>query len=739
MTNAGQNPPPTGDYGSRPVSPSIRKRLPRLRFTQIDPGGIRVARGVHLVLALLLGVAFGHWTATTGSAALLGHWGDWFGAHAPWFAEVLEAPRRFLLAQLVAGLTAAHFVLFTPPSSRSGEWRRFRLMIPVIVGYFLALGLAAPGGWGMGEWPMFVIWVFIIGGGLFLRRYGPTGGAIGTSLIILSLFGMILAPTRAEGLWLPVAALLGAVAAGIIRFGAYRPSAVGAYDSERARFHRCAANWLSEFAEGLRTMAPHGAPPSHLRGRWSATRRAMQAAALEDPPRAELFQRQTAADYRLILAAEAMVDAIHHLRADPLWETMPVKAMGDALDKIANRSAAAAGHRMIASARIADTISPIRQEILAAQAERKTKLQALRALTSLIRLDRALDPQPPVSPQSSTATAPRVPPHVKTVANRLALQGLVAGTVTVLLAFLFRLDHAYWATLTVALVLAGTMGETLNRTLKRAFGTAVGVLIAMGLSLLIGNNLWLGLPIVLMSIGAVVIFLDTRYEIASGLIGFAVVLGLHLLEHLTMAGMLARIYETFIGAGVALVVALFVVPIYSTDTIGGKMREMIARCRANFEELRASASLGSDFTAPLAESLRDLMKEAPAIEAERFFGRLHEEEASDGFVLLEALISFLGLFERARAAYRHFGREKRAEAEAVLEELDARVLAAFDACRGEGTFPTDFQELIAKFATVAPLDGSLPAEEVFHLVEQLYYGRRITETLRDLNEVLARV
>jgi hypothetical protein len=580
---------------------------------------------------------------------------------------------------------------------------------------------------------MYIIWVLFIGGGLYLRRFGPTAGMIGTALIILNLFGVILEPTRGEGPWMPLAASLGALAAGVVRFGAYRPSAVAAYDVERARFHRFAGEGLADLAAVLR--AGRAEPiffPTGIRNRWSATAKAMQAAALESPPRADLFRNQTATDYRLVLAAETMAEAMKKLTAARCPGALPTKHIADVIDKVAVRAADLAEHRPTPSSDPKTELEPVRESVPGSDLPRAAKLHALRFLAGLVRLDRALDP-PPASPAKTASQEPSASPHAKKIAGRLALQGLVAGGITAVLALYLRLDHAYWATLTVALVLAGTMGETLHKTLRRAVGTAVGVLIAIVLAPVLGGNPLVGLPLVLLAVGAVMVFLDTRYGIASGLIGFAVVFGLHLAEHATVGLMLARIYETFIGAGVALLVAFLVVPVYSADQIEDKLRRFLAQCRECFETIRESASEGTDLTSPLAESLRALMGEAPALEAERLLGRQQEGKMARALVLLEALLGYLGLFERSRAAFRLRGAGRDDGTREILRELDERILSSFDgSIEGERASP-DFSDLVDRIAEVAPLDGSRPPAEDFLLVEQLYYGRRMAETLRDLN------
>ena len=58
---------------------------------------------------------------------------------------------------------------------------------------------------------------------------------------------------------------------------------------------------------------------------------------------------------------------------------------------------------------------------------------------------------------------------------RIAVQAAVAAGLIVLLDAVFHLNHAYWAIVTAALVMSGSVADTGRRAVQRAAGTTVGV------------------------------------------------------------------------------------------------------------------------------------------------------------------------------------------------------------------------------------------------------------------------
>ena len=135
------------------------------------------------------------------------------------------------------------------------------------------------------------------------------------------------------------------------------------------------------------------------------------------------------------------------------------------------------------------------------------------------------------------------------LSTRLALQGLVGVAIATALDLGFAMDHGYWTTITAFLILSSSLGETLLRGQKRVLGTAIGVFAALAYIWVFGaaGNLVLGFLSAL-ALGLVIVTMFRFWVMTAVGIGFMVISALHLVEGLQIDAMMARIYETAIGA-----------------------------------------------------------------------------------------------------------------------------------------------------------------------------------------------
>lgn len=714
-----------GAHGSR------QARVLLERLAELDPGGVRLARGLHLVTAIALGVAVGSLLATRGVPLLDQLFGDWVRSHVPAYAGMFTAPNLQFTIAAITSVVASHIVLLVPPASRPAELRAAGQIAVVAVGYLLVVGLAAPGAWGYGALPVHLLWIAVIGGGLYIRRYGPAGTRIGVALIVLSLFVVLLDPVRGPGLWLPVAGLAGALIGFFVRFATWRPSAARVFRVQRDRFLDAAATDLAEIAEALGRGARPGSGIRALRRRWSSVATAYEVASAEAPDLAEGQAREVAAAYRLLLACESIADALAEIDAPALATPFVRGRIRDALAALSHRVAHTAQGRPAHDKELADGLHAARGSLITdTQIGTTDKLQLMRLLTGVVRVAVSLDtvgariePAEAVPPKSAATGA------AASLGRRLLIQGIVAASITTGLNYAFHFEHAYWATLTVALVLNGTVGETVNRTLRRAGGTAVGVLAAIGLSPLIGNAPAVELALILLCVMGAIMVIDVRYDIAAGLIGFTVVTGLHMLEGVGPSVMLARAYETLIGAAVALAVAWTVAPSFAGDRVGTEVGAFLDRCRTAFRMAAERPVLGVDHTAPLEAEAATIRAELPSLKAERWLGRGGGAALNEVTILMEALVSYLGLFERASAVAAKI--DVSADARAVMMELDHQVETGFAAVLDADQPAPALDDILARFVKVVPLDGAVPVDEAFALVERFYYGRKIGQTLSE--------
>lgn len=701
------------------------------RLVAFDPGGVRLTRGLHLVAALALGIGAGMLLATHGVPFADRLFGDWVRTNVPAYADMFSPPKLTFTTAAIASVVASHIVLLVPPASRRAEFRASLQIALVAIGYLLVIGLVAPGSWGYGAVPLHLLWIVVIGGGLYIRRYGAAGTRLGVALIILSLFAVLIDPTRGLGVWLPVAGLVGALVGLFVRFATWRPSAGRVFRLQKQHFLEAIAEGLTDVADALGRGERPVSEIRSLRRRWGSVAGAYEVAGAEAPELADRHAQEVATAYRLLLACESIADALAEIGESALATPIVKGRIREALSALSHLVSRVAHGEPAHARELSDGLEAARGGLIAdPQLGTEDKLQLMRLLTGVVRVAVSLDTAgASIAPAEITPPAAGRSDVAASLGRRLLIQGIVAASITTGLNYAFHFEHAYWATLTVALVLNGTVGETVNRTLRRAGGTAVGVLAAIALSPLIGHAPGVELALVFLCVMAAIMVIDVRYEVAAALIGFTVVTGLHMLEGVGPAVMLARAYETLIGAGVALAVAWTVAPSFAGDRVGTEVRAFLARCRAAFRMAAERPVIGVDHTAPLEAEASTIRAELPSLKAERWLGRGGGAALNEVTILMEALVSYLGLFERASAVAQRI--EVSADARAVMADLDHEVEKGFDAILEASMAPPALDDLLSRFARVAPLDGSMPADEVFALVERFYYGRKIGQTLTE--------
>lgn len=708
------------------------------RYSEFDPGGVRLVRGLHLALALALGLGAGYLLATYGLAWLDQQIGGWVRRELPAYAGAFSAPKRVFAISAIAAMVAAHIVLLVPAGERRSEFKAALQIAGIGIGLPLVLGVAAPGTWGYGVLPLHVIWIAVIAGGLYIRRYGPAGMRIGIALILLTMFAVLIDPDRGLGLWFPVAGAVGAIAGLLVRFATWRPSPVRVFRSRVIRFREVAAENLGAIARDLKAGNRPRRPSTPLRGRWFALAKAMEVASAEVSAKADRYARLVATAYRVLLAGEAIADALSEIGDTALSSPFVRERIAGALAELADRLGRfAAGDTAPDPALMAHLKAAQDDLIKDRTLDSPTKVQLMRLLTGVIRVAAALDT---IDVRIEPAEAPQAPAgggqDAAALGFRLGLQGLVAASITTALNYAFHFEHAYWATLTVALVLTGTVGETVARTVRRALGTAAGVLVAIAVFPLIGDQPAIELVLIFACVMGAVMVIDIRYAVASALIGFMVVLGLHMIEGVGASVMMSRAYETFLGAGVALAVAWTVAPAFSGNRLGSDVQAFILRCRTVFRQAAAHPTIGVDHTAPLESDASAIRAQLPSLQAERLFARSGAATLSEVTVLMEALVMYLGLFERASAVA---AREGAGPAKPVLDELDETVETGFAAVFDPKTEAPSLEPVLTRFIEVVPLDGSIPAEQASAIVERFYYGRKIGQTLAEFKATWARI
>jgi hypothetical protein len=323
------------------------------------------------------------------------------------------------------------------------------------------------------------------------------------------------------------------------------------------------------------------------------------------------------------------------------------------------------------------------------------------------------------------------------------VQGLVATMVTTAIYLGFDLDHGYWATLTVAFVLGSSFGETVARVRTRLAGTVVGVAAGVAVALTVGDQVAVAATLAIAALAIALVAMRDRYDVSCACVAFAMLIGLHLISGLGLAGMLARVYDTAIGAAAAIFCARFVLPVALADPTRTEIGAYLVRCRAVFarfwpagveEEgtMAVTAPAGStdDTTATIVTAALLLRDRLPKLNDESALGF----RATAGVVRLvsqmETIASYLTLIDGV--AERLATLPLSAHATAVIGAARARVLAAFD-------------EAVAGPAIVPPSQARTPLPEppgseedaaVIGMVEYSYFADALEQALSDVRTEL---
>lgn len=144
--------------------------------------------------------------------------------------------------------------------------------------------------------------------------------------------------------------------------------------------------------------------------------------------------------------------------------------------------------------------------------------------------------------------------------TRLAIQVAAAGVLSALFVDVVGVERPYWVMMTAVLVMVGSVGETLAKALDRTVGTLLGLVAGLLLHAAAGA---VGIPdpvLLLGSVAGMVFFQFVSYRL------MVVMLTVMLVVLFRMGGaddgvLLARLYDTALGAAIAGLVSLVVLPI----------------------------------------------------------------------------------------------------------------------------------------------------------------------------------
>ena len=235
----------------------------------------------------------------------------------------------------------------------------------------------------------------------------------------------------------------------------------------------------------------------------------------------------------------------------------------------------------------------------------------------------------------------------------------------------------YWAVIAAFITFMGanTAGEQIRKSLFRVLGTLVGVVIGSLLASAVGDVVWLQIVVVLVALFAGLYLFRINYTFMTIAITVVVAQLYVELDVLSNHLLLLRLGETAVGAGVAVLTVLVVLPLHI-----GRVARVAAR-----QQLEALADFISRCTARLADPSStvgsDLELRAAARRVDMAYQALVATVRPMQTPLFGRLAPRITGFLATAAAARHYARNLMLDASTRCARLDEAGIAALTAAQ----------------------------------------------------------
>jgi uncharacterized membrane protein YccC len=260
----------------------------------------------------------------------------------------------------------------------------------------------------------------------------------------------------------------------------------------------------------------------------------------------------------------------------------------------------------------------------------------------------------------------------------------------------------YWAVIAAFITFMGanTAGEQLRKGVFRVVGTLVGVVIGSLLAHAVGDVVWLQIAVVLVALFLGLYLFRINYTFMT--IGITVLVSQLYVElgEFSNQLLLLRLGETAVGAAVAMLTVLLVLPLHV-----GRVARVAAR-----QEIEALADLVDRcldrLADPGSEAGSDLALRAAARRADMAYQALTATVWPMRTPLFGRLATRIAGFMATTGALRHYARNLLLDSSTRFADLDAAGIAALEEARAQ------LDSSVATIrAALAPHDGDRPAGE----------------------------
>ncbi|MCV0424748.1 MAG: FUSC family protein [Roseibium sp.] len=666
------------------------------RFIRYDPGALRLVRGAHLMITVVV-------------AGLLAYQ----------FGPFAEGVPGFTLSVLAAA-AGAHCLLFTPISTRkqeAGDLFRLGLIMTGLAVLGMVSGLVA------GKNTQVVLqamWIGIIAIGFGIEGFGAFWLRTGRMISIFWLFVIMSNASGSPGVWLPAMTVFGAVLAFLIRIGFWRPSPERTYLRVEKANRQAIADYLK--------LAANGQLSIERRRRVNVSDIASLRSELElsvdlTEPGAAIQGLSLEAAAMMQLALEVVRDAMAALSLECRAELIKNTAYQDVVGQLQERV-------VTADTPSGETPFNLAWTELAIDFQKGDKFQLLRIAQAFERIWTLAAGTTQLRADEDTGPEATSGNWWQLITWRLAVQASVAASVGYGIGIYFNLSHAYWVTITVIVVLCGSLGATMKKTLQRSLGTAVGFLFAILLEPILAGYPDIRIALIILLLPPTIVLFERNYGIAAGIISFLVLIGLQTLTGLPAAEFWARLYDTLIGAAVGLTAAWLLFPNRSGDSVERLETSYLNTCA---QYLKAGSEQGGADNLnynQLKATAHKLLATARAYRTERAPWSSFTKSSSKLDTLVILLADYIALYRQARVnVLIDAGKYAIDEpVDTLVAKMDRRIQDEIGAVlddKGKQTMPG----LAEEWKSAMPENAETDNRFMTDWVAMLYYARKVIRCL----------
>ena len=478
------------------------------------------------------------------------------------------------------------------------------LLVPIslLVGIAIGLGLAPHGSIGL------IAMVLTLGSLGFLRRFGANGFTIGQNLFLGDFQGMFLGRVTSFDQigWIAVASFIGSAVAILSYLALYVPSRA----TTVKRLRRSFLGRADVVAGAALDVLDHPASASRQQKLTNQLIRLNETALMIDAQLSEsprLPVGTTASElHRLVFSAElSLTNAARFARAMANLE-FPDEGIALAREPflaIRNRDpqgAATASEKMrawIGGAELAEDARVVAHRFVTSVIGYADAIGALQgqhfaSYMKHVRDERRVpdDYLPAITlasgwlPGSSkvSATASKESSSQRLSARlhpsvRSGIQMLIAGAVAIVIGSLISTDRYYWAVIAafVTFMGANNAAEHVRKGVFRVIGTVVGVILGSVLAHVVGPRPYVAIAVILVTLFVGMYMIRVSYAFFTAALTILIAQLYVQLAQFSEQLLWMRLVETIVGAGVAVLTVIFVLPLRTGRVVRVATREFV--------------------------------------------------------------------------------------------------------------------------------------------------------------------